>query len=205
MVSVRSYEPRDLAAVREICVLTGYRGTDARGVMADTALLPDAYAEPYVVHDPGLAFVADDAGTAVGYILGTTDTVEFARWFGEAWLPVVAPRHAAPPEHPGNFEESILRDLHNPSRMVLPELAGHPAHLHIDLLPGYQGRGLGRLLMEAFLAELRARGVQTVHLGMDPANTRARAFYEKLGFERIPVPSVPDAVYMGRTSSPREL
>jgi ribosomal protein S18 acetylase RimI-like enzyme len=54
--------------------------------------------------------------------------------------------------------------------------------------------------MEAFLAELRARGVRTVHLGMDPANTRARVFYEKLGFERIPIPGAPDAVYLGRSS-----
>jgi len=112
MVSVRRYESRDLAALREICVRTGYRGTDATGVMADTAILPDAYAEPYVVHDPGLAFVADDGGAAVGYIVGTADTDAFADWFAETWLPRVAPKHAAPPEHPDNFEEAILRDLH---------------------------------------------------------------------------------------------
>jgi ribosomal protein S18 acetylase RimI-like enzyme len=198
MVGVRAYEARDLDALREICVLTGYRGTDARPVMTDTAILPDAYAEPYVVHDPGLAFVADDGGRAVGYVLGTVDTAEFARWFAESWLPLVAPKHAQPPEHPDNFEEAILRDLHNPARMIVPELAGHPAHLHIDLLPGYQGRGLGRRLMEAFFAELRARGVERVHLGMDPANTGARAFYDKLGFMPIEVPG--GAVYLGRST-----
>lgn len=198
MVSVRSYEARDLAAVREICVLTGYRGTDARVVMTDTGILPDAYAEPYVVHDPGLAFVADDGGRAVGYVLGTVDTVEFARWFAQSWLPVVGARHANPPEHAENFEDAILRDLHNPARMLVPELADYPAHLHIDLLPGYQGRGLGRRLMQAFLAALKARGVARVHLGMDPANTRARAFYDKLGFEPIEVPG--GAIYLGRSS-----
>jgi ribosomal protein S18 acetylase RimI-like enzyme len=200
MVSVRSYESQDLAAVREICVLTGYSGTDARGMMTDTALLPDAFAEPYVVHDPGLAFVADDGGAAVGYILGTADTAEFARWFADSWLPVVAPKHAPPPPSVDSFEDGILAALHNPDRMVLPELAGHPAHLHIDLLPGYQGRGLGRRLMDAFLAELRARGVDRVHLGTSPANTRARSFYDKLGFAPIDVPSVPGAVYLGRST-----
>jgi ribosomal protein S18 acetylase RimI-like enzyme len=200
MVSVRPYDSRDLAALREICVLTGYRGTDARGVMTDTALLPDAFAEPYVVHDPGLAFVADDGGTAVGYIVGTTDTAGFARWFADAWLPVVAPKHAPPPARVESFEDLILNALHNPARMVVPELAGHPAHLHIDLVPGYQGRGLGRRLMAAFLVELRARGVERVHLGMDPANSGARAFYDKLGFAPIEIPSVPGAVYLGRST-----
>ncbi|WP_328367664.1 hypothetical protein OHQ88_23470 [Micromonospora zamorensis] len=28
--------------------------------------------------------------------------------------------------------------LHTPEQMVLPELADHPAHLHIDVLPGYR-------------------------------------------------------------------
>jgi ribosomal protein S18 acetylase RimI-like enzyme len=84
--------------------------------------------------------------------------------------------------------------------MVLAELADHPAHLHIDLLPGYQGRGLGRQLMQTFLAALRACGAARVHLGMDPANIRARPFYDKLGFTPIPVPSQPDAVYLGRSS-----
>ena len=199
MVSIRSYESRDLAAVREICVRTGYRGTDARGVMTDTALLPDAFAEPYVVHDPGLAFVADDGGTAVGYIIGADDTAEFARWYADSWLPVVAPKHAPPPASVDSFEDLIVSAMHNPDRMVLPELAGYPAHLHIDLLPGYQGRGFGRRLMDAFLAELRARGVARVHLGMDPANVRARPFYDKLGFTPIDVPGAP-GVYFGRST-----
>jgi ribosomal protein S18 acetylase RimI-like enzyme len=198
VVDVRRYEERDLAALREICVRTGHRGGDAHGVIADTALLPDTYAEPYVVHDPGLAFVADADGTAVGYIVGTADTVAFTRWFGESWLPLVASRHAPPPPRASTVEDAILCDLHNPSRMNPPELADHPAHLHIDLLPGYQGRGLGRRLMTAFLDELRARGVERVHLGMDPANTRARAFYDKLGFEPIEVPR--GATYLGRST-----
>jgi ribosomal protein S18 acetylase RimI-like enzyme len=200
MVSVRPYDSRDLAALRDICVLTGYRGTDARGVMTDTALLPDAFAEPYVVHDPSLAFVADDGGAAVGYIVGTADTAGFTRWFGEEWLPVVAPKHAPAPDQVVTFEDGILAALHNPDRMTLPELDVFPAHLHIDLLPGYQGRGLGRRLMEAFLAGLRDRGVERVHLGMDPANSRARAFYDRLGFAPIEIPSVPGAVYLGRST-----
>ena len=31
----------------------------------------------------------------------------------------------------------------------MPELAGYPAHLHIDLLAEWQGRGQGRALMTA--------------------------------------------------------
>jgi ribosomal protein S18 acetylase RimI-like enzyme len=177
-------------------VRTGYRGTDARGVLTDTALLPDIFAEPYVVFDPDLAFVADAGGTAVGYILGTADTVAFTAWFRQTWLPTVAPKHGGPPDAVGSFEDMMRTLLHNPERMIVAGLAEYPAHLHIDLLPDFQGQGLGRRLMDAFRQELHERGVPRLHLGVDPANTGAVAFYTRLGFERLDVPGV----YFGRSS-----
>ena len=200
MVDVRRYESADLDAVREICVLTGRTGGDARGSMVDTSLLPDTFAEPYVVYDPLLAFVADDGGRAVGYIVGTADTVAFADWFRTTWLPLVAPRHAGRPARVTDFESLILELMHNPARMVHDDLAAYPAHLHIDLLPGYQGMGLGRKLMDAFRGELVSRGVERFHLSMDPENVKARAFYDRLGFEPITVGSDPGGTYLGRSS-----
>jgi ribosomal protein S18 acetylase RimI-like enzyme len=91
---------------------------------------------------------------------------------------------------------------HRPERMLLPELAGHPAHLHIDLLPAYQGRGFGRLLIQHLLASLADAGVPAVHLGMTPGNVAARAFYERLGFTEIPVPDAGSVTYLGRPTAP---
>jgi GNAT superfamily N-acetyltransferase len=90
--------------------------------------------------------------------------------------------------------------LHRPERMVLPELAGYPAHLHIDLLPAWQGQGHGRSLMRTFLRALRDRGVPAVHLGMVTVNTGARAFYDRVGFHEIDVPDPGPLVYLGRTT-----
>jgi ribosomal protein S18 acetylase RimI-like enzyme len=65
-----------------------------------------------------------------------------------------------------------------------PEVvAGHPAHLHIDMLPRLQGRGLGRSLLDHLFAGLRSAGADAVHLGVSPENTNAIAFYERLGFD----------------------
>lgn len=169
--------------------------------MIDTSLLPDTFAEPYVVHDPLLAFMADDDGRAVGYIVGTADTVAFADWFRTTWLPSVAPKHAGRPLEVTDFESLILELMYTPGRMVHEDLAAYPAHLHIDLLPEYQGRGLGRQLMDAFRGELVDRGIERFHLSMDPANAGARAFYEKLGFEPIRVSTDPGGTYLGRDSA----
>lgn len=69
---------------------------------------------------------------------------------------------------------------------IEPNVADHPAHLHIDLLPETQGQGLGRQLIETLFAELTRRGVRGLHLGIDPNNTGAAAFYERLGMTRLP-------------------
>jgi ribosomal protein S18 acetylase RimI-like enzyme len=84
--------------------------------------------------------------------------------------------------------------------MLLPELAGYPAHLHIDLLPSHQRAGHGRALMERFLGALADRGVKAVHLGMLTANTPARAFYDRLGFHEIPVADPGPLTYLGRST-----
>ncbi|MGW5787021.1 GNAT family N-acetyltransferase [Streptomyces sp. NPDC003757] len=184
--SVRPYHPADAPALDDICIRTAHNGRDSRPVYADPAILPAVFAAPYVHLDPGLAFVLDDGeGRAVGYILGTADTARFAEEFRAQWLPRVADRHPAPQGPPGTPDEIMAGLLHDPERMVVPELAAYPAHLHIDLLPEWQGQGHGRALMREFWRALRERGVPAVHLVMATANTPARAFYDRLGFHEI--------------------
>lgn len=56
------------------------------------------------------------------------------------------------------------------------------------LLPRFQGRGLGYRMMQALLAEAHQRGYQRMRLKTDPLHqTRALAFYRRLGFVDIPL------------------
>jgi ribosomal protein S18 acetylase RimI-like enzyme len=52
----------------------------------------------------------------------------------------------------------------------------------IYLDPAARGRGLGRALMDAALAELAGAGLTTVVLWVLTANAAARRFYERAGF-----------------------
>jgi GNAT superfamily N-acetyltransferase len=66
-------------------------------------------------------------------------------------------------------------------------LATYPAHLHIDILPEFQGKGYGKELIGALLEKVKAEGAQGVHLDMVKSNVGARRFYGRLGFEACPV------------------
>ncbi|MBM7503979.1 GNAT family N-acetyltransferase [Agromyces aurantiacus] len=198
--AIRPYHAGDRDAIARICLLTAAGGGDATGVYSDDALMPEVYALPYVDFAPELAFVVDDGGRIGGYVLGVADTAAFIDWWTREWAPGFRARHPSPgpptAHRPAYTEAQLIVDGGDPARMRIPELDRYPAHLHIDLLPEYQGRGLGRRLIDTLRAALAERGVPAVHLGMDPANTRARAFYERLGFHELPSSRV-DAPRLG--------
>jgi len=186
---IRAYRPADRADVYDVCVRTAEAGGDARGLYSSDDFMPDVFVGPYLELEPELAFVVDD-GRVVGYVLGAADTARWAAEHRRRWLPSVADTY--PLVLPPRTKEEELTDLlHHPERNVHPELADYPAHLHIDLLPSHQGRGLGRSLIRTFLAALRERGVPGVHLGVAPDNTAALAFYRRLGLRELsPHPGV---------------
>ena len=203
--AIRPYRPEDREALDDICVRTAHNGQDSRPVYADPSIFPATFAAPYAHLEPELAFVLDDGtGQAVGYILGTADTPRFVAEFRATWLPLVADRHPEPAGPPRTPDEEMVRLLHHPERMLVPEVAAYPAHLHIDLLPDWQGRGHGRALMRTFLRALHDRGVPAVHLSMVTANIQARAFYDRLGFHEIAVPDPGPVTFLGRTTGEPE-
>ncbi|MEV7847865.1 GNAT family N-acetyltransferase [Streptomyces cyaneofuscatus] len=200
---LRPYRPEDRDALFDICVRTGHEGGDSRHLYEDPDLLPNIFAAPYVVLEPDLAFVVEDGGRAVGYILGTADTASFVARYRAEWLPGLVDRYPAPvqPQSASTPAEMMTGLMHDPERMVMPELDAYPAHLHIDLLPSHQRYGYGRRLMETFLDALHARGVPAVHLSMLTANTPARAFYDRVGFHEIAVPDPGPVTYLGRSTA----
>jgi ribosomal protein S18 acetylase RimI-like enzyme len=199
---VRPYRASDRDAVADICVRTADAGGDSRHLYPDLELMPSIFALPYVELEPALAFVADDGERAVGYVVGTADTRAFVANYRRYWLPTLLDRYPVPVGPPTTPAEAMVRLMHDPERMIVPELAEYPAHLHIDLLPEHQRAGHGRALMAAFLGALARAGVPAVHLGMLTANTGARAFYDRLGFHPISVPSHGDLTYLGLEVGP---
>jgi ribosomal protein S18 acetylase RimI-like enzyme len=200
---IRQYQPADRDGVAEVCLRTAAAGSDATGVYSDDALMPEVFALPYLEFAPELAFVVVEASArerVLGYVIGVADTRAFVEWWKREWTPGFRARHPAsgPPtgHDPGFTEQQLLAAGTDPERMLIAEVDAYPAHLHIDLLPELQGRGFGRRLIDTLRAALAERGVPAVHLGMDAANTGARAFYDRLGFHELSS-STPQAPLLG--------
>jgi ribosomal protein S18 acetylase RimI-like enzyme len=195
---IRRYEDRDHDAVYDICVRTADAGGDARGKYRSDDLMPDLFAGPYVFLEPRSAFVLDDGERAVGYVIGTPDTAAFVLAYRERWIPRLADRYPVPPDPPVTPDDQMLALHYWPERMLWSRLPEYPAHLHIDLLPDFQGAGYGRVLIDTFCAAMAEAGVAGVHVCVVKENTRALGFYYRLGFTRLDADDSSPVVYLGR-------
>ena len=61
---------------------------------------------------------------------------------------------------------------------------GHIYHLAVD--PAYQGRGLGKRLLDECLDGLRKAGVQRIIILVASDNQRGAEFWKRYGWEEIP-------------------
>ncbi|HZZ89253.1 MAG TPA: GNAT family N-acetyltransferase [Caulobacteraceae bacterium] len=200
---VRDARPDDLDAIYAIALATGLAGADAAHLYRDPKLVGRLYAAPYAVLEPGLALVVEDDSGVGGYIVGALDTLAFEARLGREWWPALRPRHPDPTGDPKDWglDEIGAWQIHHrrppPARITDP----YPSHLHVNLLPRLQGQGLGRRLIDAWLARAAAAGSRGMHLGVNPANQRALRFYRAYGLEefRFPRPKAqPDTIYFVR-------
>lgn len=197
MIGIRPYEARFEADLVEICWETGFMGESlghpagfaagCRGRFEDRRLFALIFVLSFPSFDPEACFVAvDDSGgveRAVGYIVGAADAAAQARHFSRRFVPRIALRLFLHDSwrHPESFRQT-LHFLRAAKASPFPN-PDFPACLHTNLLPVYKGQGLGRRLMETFLAALRGRGVAGVYLETSERNRKALPFYRKLGFE----------------------
>lgn len=97
-----------------------------------------------------------------------------------------------------NYPTSIYLDIHRWWRegFLIADLEGHPVGFLAAVLPAngqarilmlavsavYRGRGIGSLLMDAFLRNCEARGLRRIELEVRVSNIDAIRFYQRHGF-----------------------
>jgi len=107
----------------------------------------------YLSHYPKYAWLAVRDEKVLGYVLGMPFTQDPS-------LYMIQPHLKA-------FEEHFK---------------SYPAHLHINCHESSRGLGVGKLLVEKLLNQLKEQGVSGLHIMTGPASDN-QMFYQKLGFD----------------------
>jgi ribosomal protein S18 acetylase RimI-like enzyme len=191
---IRPYRPGDLADLYRICLQTADNGQDATAIFRDPKLPGHVYAAAYATFEPSLCFVAEDAAGVGGYIVGALDSQAFERRLERDWWPALRVSYPEPPEDLAAglslAEQYAIHDIHHPWPPSADLGTPFPSHLHINLLPRLQGRGIGRRLIETLIGSLRGQGSRGVHLVVGHGNGRAADFYRHIGFMELPATDV---------------
>lgn len=203
MTLLRPFETRDLDTLYAIALVTGASGEDASALYRDGKLIGHIYAAPYALLSPETAFVAEDDDGVAGYIVGVLDTHAFDDRLEREWWPALRAQYADPSGTPpsgwdADQKRSFL--IYHPKRTLDAVVDAFPSHIHMNLLPRLQGRGVGRGLLDRWLREARSLGADGVHLGANADNLRAIRFWQRHGFRRLDVPGEASAWFGLRIS-----
>ncbi|KAJ7785730.1 hypothetical protein B0H16DRAFT_1753582 [Mycena metata] len=157
-IKIRPATPHDGPALSRICLLTADAGQTAEHLHDFPELPGLVWAVPYLNLPTTWGFVMEeDSGEVVGYIVGSSNTRVYEDYAREHLWPVLTKKY--PPSIAVKPADQHYTQLLQKMR-VLPEttLAFAPAHLHIDILGGYQKQGWGRKLIETAVEYLRCEG-----------------------------------------------
>ena len=207
-VEIRAFRPADLEELYRICLATGAGGDDASALYRDPSLVGHVYAAPYAVLSPLTVFVAEDNHGVGGYIVGAPDTRDFETRLEAEWWPSLRKLYRDPSGTPSaewTNDQYMSYRIHHPSRTASAIAVPYPAHLHINLVRHIRGSGVGRRLMERWLAAVRDMGARGAHLAVGRGNHRAMRFYRACGFRELEQSSRPPsaAVWFAISLTPK--
>lgn len=85
---------------------------------------------------------------------------------------------------PGSTTSVVEIDGERAGRLRVVRTPDHLELAGVQLLPAHQGQGHGTYLVEQLLVQAGREGL-SVRVGVEKDNPRARAFYERLGFDPV--------------------
>lgn len=185
---VRSYQALDRESVLRIAGDTAFFGEPAERFLEDRRIFLDAFYSYYVDQEPEHAWVATYQDEVVGFLTGCTNTRRQQRWFSKQAVPKVINNLIRGRYKTGPLTWRCLRGFlfsHLRQEETSADLNLYPAHLHINIDQQHRGLGLGRMLIQAYLAQLANLQVPGVHLQTTSENTGACILYKRIGFSLL--------------------
>lgn len=172
MATIRPIRESDRENLRTVC----HKTATAPNYLRSKDLVCYLYCDSYIDHEAEHCFaLVDDDDEAVGYILCAPNQAKFE----EEYEPYRLKAKKI------SFIDAVAQTIEN--KMFKRLFQEYPAHLHIDILPEYQGNGNGTALMRTLEKHLVEIGVKAVRLSVGANNRRAHKFYEKNGYTRLAV------------------
>jgi|LSQX01.1.fsa_nt_gb ribosomal protein S18 acetylase RimI-like enzyme len=168
-MNIRPYESKDKEDVRFICLNSE---GPCKLSEKDKNYILTTYCDYFIEKESQNCFVAvDENDKAVGYIICAENYDRFIKCFLSEYLLRFK-----------KYEFGRRRAAKKSTDLQSKYKDEYPAHLHIDVLPEYQRKGLGHKLVDTLCEHLKSKGVKGVMLTVWENNEKGQGFYKKYGF-----------------------
>lgn len=185
---IRPYRPEDRAAVRHICCETGFMGDPVDPLFSDRDAFADFFTRYYTDWEPDNAWVAEDEGRVVGYLIGSTRYRRYAVAQSLSILLFTVPK-VVWRALTLRYRASDFRFLSWFLVRAAGETPAHPpkaAHFHINLLNGWRDGVNARRLIFAFLDSLAGKPVKAVYGQIQTFDDRRSSLlFSRYGFREL--------------------
>lgn len=201
--TIRPYERRDRAAVRELCCQTGFLGAAIDPVYEDRELFADFLTTYYTDHEPESCFVLEIEGELRGYLLGCRKSLRNQLYSFYQNVCLFLRALLRYPRYNERSRRFILWILMNGWREV-PAAPRRTPHFHINLLPEARKVSTTRALLSAYFSYLYGCGERRVYGQVVTFESRrGEKMFERYGFRVMNRAEItkykaytPEAVYL---------
>ncbi|MDE7263778.1 MAG: GNAT family N-acetyltransferase [Anaeroplasmataceae bacterium] len=167
MIEIRKYQNQDYEKVRRICMSTAKRSYQNNEIIC--WLFLDYYLESEHQH----AFVAVEQEEVIGYIVVSTDALEYENQMKEKWIPKIQ-------------EKSLFLSLF--ARICVQtnkKFNKNGCEFHMNIAPSYQHKGLGHRLLDVMAQHLLLYDKKYLYCITENNRTKGYRFYRHYGFKVI--------------------
>lgn len=185
-LKIRPYAPADRQAVREICCDTGFMGNPIDPIYVDRDAFADFFTRYYTDLEPENAFVVENNGKVVGYLLGCLKIK------GQGWRQLRIILFRTVPKILGR----VLLFRYNKASFkflswFLFKAAGQTpkpiegaAHFHVNMLTEFRTGIAGRRIIFPFMRKVKEAGLKGVFGQMQVyEDRRSEKAFERYGFK----------------------
>ncbi len=189
-LTVRPYEPTDRDAVRRICCDTGFSGQPVDPLFCDREVFADYLTRYYTDWEPESAFIAEDGGKVVGYLIGSIRPQRY-KWAQAFIMAVqVAPKviwRLASGQY-NQASRNFLWWCMTQGPKQTPNAPKNCGHLHFNLLTDYRAQGaaggVGARLLVPFVKWAQYNGLKKVYGQIQTTDDRrTERVFNKFGFQ----------------------
>ncbi len=185
---IRPFQRPDRESLLKIAADTAFFGEPVENFMEDRRIFLDVFYIYYTDYEPEHSWVATWGDEIISFLTGCFDT----KIQQECTLHELEPRalrRLLSGEYRIGKKFIIYLFRYYLSRWKASktnlDLSQYPAHFHINVAREWRGNGIGRKLIENYLAQLKDAKIRGVHLQTTSYNKTALILYEKMGFRLI--------------------